>query len=49
MLKKVVVHEEGRTDFYLNCVPFGFRMKYRIHRYNRGQVIDVMVDKCEII
>ena len=21
MLKKVVVHEEGRTDFYLNCVP----------------------------
>ena len=49
LLKKVVVHEEGRTDFYLNCVPFGFRMKYRIHRYNRGQVIDVMVDKCEII
>ena len=49
LLKKVVVHEEGRTDFYLNCVPFGFRMNYRIHRYNRGQVIDVMVDKCEII
>ncbi|MBR1750368.1 MAG: hypothetical protein IJ740_05700 [Ruminococcus sp.] len=45
----MVVHEEGRTDFYLNCVPFGFRMNYRIHRYNRGQVIDVMVDKCEII
>ncbi|MCM1276832.1 MAG: hypothetical protein NC299_15970 [Lachnospiraceae bacterium] len=21
MLKKVIVHEEGRTDFYLNCVP----------------------------
>ena len=49
LLKKVVVHEEGRTDFYLNCVPFGFRLNYRIHRYNRGQVIDVMVDKCEII
>ena len=49
LLKKVIVHEEGRTDFYLNCVPFGFRMNYRIHRYNRGQVIDVMVDKCEII
>ena len=49
LLKKVVVHEEGRTDFYLNCVPFGFRMKYHIHWYNRGQVIDVMVDKCEII
>ena len=49
LLKKVVVHEEGRTDFYLNCVPFGFRMNYRIHRYNRGQVINVMVDKCEII
>ena len=49
LLKKVVVHEEGRTDFYLNCVPFGFRMTYHLHRYNRGHVIDVFVDKCEII
>lgn len=49
LLKKVIVHEEGRTDFYLNCVPFGFRMNYRIHRYNRGQVIDIFVDSCEVI
>ena len=49
LLKKVVVHEEGRTDFYLNCVPFGFRLTYHLHRYNRGHVIDVFVDNCEII
>lgn len=49
MLKKVVVHEEGQTDFYLNCVPFGFRMIYTIHRYNRGHKLDVIVDRCEII
>ncbi len=49
MLKKVVVHEEGRTDFYLNCVPFGFRMIYTVHRYNRGHKLDVIVDRCEII
>lgn len=49
MLKKVVVHEEGRTDFYLNCVPFGFRMIYTIHRYNRGHKLYVIIDRCEII
>lgn len=49
MLKKVVVHEEGRTDFYLNCVPFGFRMIYTIHRYNRGHKLDVIIERCEII
>lgn len=49
MLKKVIVHEEGRTDFFLNCVPFGFRLIYTIHRYNRGHKLDVIVDRCEII
>lgn len=49
LLKKVVVHEEGVTDFYLTCVPFGFRMNYHIHRYNRGHLLEVLVDKCEVI
>ena len=49
LLKKVVVHEEGKTDFYLTCVPFGFRIIYHLHRYNRGHQLDVIVDGCEII
>ena len=49
MLKKVIVHEEGRADFYLNCVPFGFRMIYTIHRYNSGHKLGVIIDRCEII
>ena len=49
LLKKVVVHDEGKTDFYLTCVPFGFRMIYHLHRYNRGHQLDVIVDGCEII
>lgn len=49
LLKKVIVHEEGVTDFYLTCVPFGFRMNYHIHRYNRGHLLEVLVDKCEVI
>lgn len=49
MLKKVIVYEAGHIDFYLNCVPFGFRMIYTIHRYNRGHKLDVIVDRCGII
>ena len=49
LLKKVIVHNEGTTDFYLNCVPFGFRMTYHLHRYNRGHQLDVFVDNCEVI
>jgi len=49
LLKKVIVHEEGITDFYLTCVPFGFRMIYHLHRYNRGHQLDVFVDNCEVI
>lgn len=49
ILKKIIVHKEGVTDFYLTCVPFGFRMSYHIHRYNRGHLLEVLVDKCEVI
>ena len=49
LLKKVVVHENCVTDFYLTCVPFGFRLDYHIHKYNRGHVLDVFIDSCEVI
>ena len=30
MLKKIVVQEDQTADFYLTCIPFGFRIKYHI-------------------
>ena len=49
LLKKVVVHEESRTDFYLNCVPFGFRIKYHIKKFNQQHRFNVFIDSCEVI
>ena len=50
MLKKIVVHEYGTIDYYLNCVPFGFRLTYRKERipesYNEFGII---VESCEVI
>lgn len=49
LLKKAVVIDRNNSEFYLNCVPFGFRMRYSIHKYNRGHQYDVSIDKCETI
>ena len=49
LLKKVVVQENCVADFYLTCVPFGFRLNYHLHKYNRGHVLDVFIDSCEVI
>ena len=44
LLKKAVVIDRNNSEFYLNCVPFGFRMRYSIHKYNRGHQYDVSID-----
>ncbi|MBP5433471.1 recombinase family protein [Ruminococcus sp.] len=49
LLKKAVVIDRNHSEFYLNCVPFGFRMSYSIHIYNRGHQYDVSIEKCETI
>ena len=49
LLKKAVVIDRNHSEFYLNCVPFGFRMSYSIHKYNRGHQYDVSIEKCETI
>lgn len=49
LLKKVIVHENSVADFYLNCVPFGFRIKYRVKKFNKLHRFDVFVDNCEVI
>ncbi|MBR3420828.1 MAG: recombinase family protein [Ruminococcus sp.] len=49
LLKKIVVHEKGAADFYLNCVPFGFRIKYHIKKFNQQRRFNVFIDNCAII
>ncbi len=43
LLKKVIVHEEGVTDFYLTCVPYGFIIFYLLLTYHTGHQLDVFV------
>ena len=44
-----IIRPPDYSEFYLNCVPFGFRMNYSIHKYNRGHQYDVSIEKCETI
>ena len=49
LLQKAVVLDRNHSEFYLTCVPFGFRMSYSIHKYNRGHQYDVSIESCETI
>lgn len=49
LLKKIVVQENFVADFYLTCVPFGFRIKYHVKKFNQQHRFDVFIDKCEIV
>lgn len=49
LLKKVVVQENQVADFYLTCVPFGFRIDYHVKKFNQQHRFDVFVDNCEVI
>ena len=49
LLKKVVVQENQTADFYLTCVPFGFRIDYHVKKFNQQHRFDVFVDNCEVI
>ena len=49
MLKKVVVYDNYEIDIFLTCIPFGFKIRYHIHKYNRGHQFDVFIDACEAI
>lgn len=49
LLKKVVVQENQVADFYLTCVPFGFRIAYHVKKFNQQHRFDIFVDNCEVI
>ncbi|MFA6828389.1 MAG: hypothetical protein WCQ74_02500 [Saccharofermentanales bacterium] len=49
MTKKIVVHENRTVDFYLNCVPFGFRIVFHLRKPGRGRTFAVILDSCTVI
>lgn len=49
LLNKIIVQKNQTVDIYLNCVPFGFRVKYHAYVARRIQVYDIFVDSCEVI
>ena len=49
LLKKVVVQENCVADFYLTCVPFGFKIKYHVKKFNQQHRFNVFIDACEVI
>ena len=49
LLKRIIVHENKTADFYLNCVPFGFRIQYHIKKFNQQRRFNVFIDNCVII
>lgn len=49
IVKKVIVQENRVLDFYMNCVPFGFRIIYHTHVARMINKYDIFIDSCEII
>ncbi len=49
MTKKIIVHENRTVDFYLNCVPFGFRIVFHLQKPGRGRTFAVILDSCTVI
>ena len=49
LLKKIVVQENHVVDFYLTCVPFGFRINYHVKKFNKEHRFNVFIDACEVI
>jgi DNA invertase Pin-like site-specific DNA recombinase len=47
VLERVMVNNNCTADFYLNCVPFGFRIVY--HTETKKRKFNVYVDSCVII
>ncbi|MDR1673878.1 MAG: recombinase family protein, partial [Oscillospiraceae bacterium] len=49
MLERIVILENRAVDFYLKCVPFGFRIEYRVERYNKLAKYEVFVNSFAVI
>ena len=52
LVQKIVVYEnkDNRTlEYFLNCVPFGFRVTYHMQKPNMYQEFAIIIDSCTII
>ena len=52
LVQKIVVYENKDSrilDYYLNCVPFGFRVTYHMQKPNMYQEFAIIIDSCTVI
>lgn len=49
MVNKIIVRENRILDFYMNCVPFGFRIEYHTYVARMIKKYDIFIDNCEVI
>jgi len=50
LLKKIVIHENNVLDYYLNCVPFGFRLTYhKKYLYEKDRELVISITSFSVI
>ena len=49
IVREMVSYEEDILDVYLNCVPFGFRLKYQKEKAPHCHYQTIVVDDCTTI
>ncbi len=49
MLERIVALENNAVDFYLKCVPFGFRIEYHIKKFNQQRKYDIFIDSFSVV
>ena len=47
--KRIVVQENRTIDFYLNCVPFGFRFVFHLKKPGKGRTYAIIPDSCTVL
>ena len=38
LLREIIVHDDNSVNFYLNCVPFGFKLTYSTHVKTKAKI-----------
>lgn len=52
LVQKIVVYESKDSrvlEYYLNCVPFGFRVQYHMQKPNQYRELAIIIDSCTVI
>ena len=49
MTSAIKIYKENEIHIYLNCVPFGFKIRYHVKKFNQQHRFNVFIDSCEVI